>query len=117
MSVKIEAPVVVKPETASKSAFTNPGIELEMIYGKDPIKEKNIHDNETIKLASFFVNDSNSFSEFFTTYSNIPTENATNPDIIKGFTDSLNRIATNAFANNAPARINKLLPTIGKFNL
>jgi hypothetical protein len=47
----------------------------------------------------------------------MPTENATEPEIIKGFTGSLNRIATSALANNAPAKMNKLLPTIGKFNL
>jgi len=101
----------------SKKALIKPGIDCDIIYGKAPIKEKNIHEKETIKLASFFVNDSISWLGRLKIYNNKPNRNAIKPEIKNGFTGSENRSATNVVANNAAVRINKLFPTIGKFNL
>jgi hypothetical protein len=55
MSVRIDAPVVVKPETDSKKALKNEGIEREMRYGADPIRHIRSQDSVTVRLASFWL--------------------------------------------------------------
>jgi hypothetical protein len=52
MSFKIDAPVVVKPETVSKKASTKSGMEPEKRYGKEPNKEIAIHVKTTEKNVS-----------------------------------------------------------------
>ena len=51
-SFKIEAPVVVKPETVSKSASKKLGISALITNGKQPINEAKIQLNATIKKPS-----------------------------------------------------------------
>jgi len=53
ISVSIVAPVVVKPEMVSKNASVMEGIELEAIKGIEPIIEKLIQLNETVRKPSF----------------------------------------------------------------
>jgi hypothetical protein len=117
ISVKIDAPVVVKPDIDSKKASINPGMALEIIYGEAPINEKKTHEKETMKPASFFVNDSISSAGCLDPLNKNPTISATKPDTTNGVAGSEKTRATKTFENMAIARMNKLLPTIGRFNL
>jgi hypothetical protein len=85
------------------------------MYGSEPIKEKKIQENVTIILASFFVNDSVFEFLFLKTNKNKPRNNAIKPDVTNGLTGSENKIAIKALTNKKPVKMNKLLPTTGKF--
>jgi hypothetical protein len=55
ISVSIDEPVVVNPDMDSKNALVNEGIAPEKMYGKQPIRLINNHDNVTVRYASFLV--------------------------------------------------------------
>jgi hypothetical protein len=52
MSVRMDAPVVVKPDMVSKNASVSEGIEPSIINGREPNSEKRIHDPVTIMYPS-----------------------------------------------------------------
>lgn len=56
MSVRMDEPVVVKPETDSNQASTFEGISLLMMYGKAPIPAIRNQAKLTVRYASFFLN-------------------------------------------------------------
>ena len=67
-SVKIEAPVVVKPDTVSNNASTNEGISLEIKNGKQPNILRTIQPIPTETKPSFAKN--RLFAYLHNTYSN-----------------------------------------------
>jgi hypothetical protein len=54
-SLRMEDPVVVKPEVDSKKAFMNDGIVSLKMKGNDPARERMIHPNDTDINPSLFV--------------------------------------------------------------
>jgi len=49
ISVNMEAPVVVKPETDSNNAFTKEGMAPEKMYGRLPIKQIITQEEVTVR--------------------------------------------------------------------
>ena len=54
MSVRMEAPVVVKPDTLSKNALTRVNSPPYIIYGMAPKMQDSIQENVTMKKPSRF---------------------------------------------------------------
>lgn len=117
ISVKMDAPVVVKPETDSKNASVKEGIDAEKMYGKLPKTEKSNQESETTNPASFFV----IFREFSLSCENkkgiAATANASNELKRNGFMGSAYKTATPEVKTNATDKINKLLAIILKFEI
>ncbi len=80
ISVKMDDPVVVKPETDSKNAFVKEGMAPEKIKGKHPTKLMYNHEKVTRKNASFRFIES---SELFLVA--IKSENPITPEINEAY--------------------------------
>jgi hypothetical protein len=89
MSVKMEEPVVVNPDTDSKNALINEGMLPEKTYGRLPIKVIKIQLAVTVKYASFIFNSEFCISDFETRNKNELIANAIIKEIKKGNSGSV----------------------------
>jgi len=88
MSVRIEAPVVVKPDITSKYASVNEGKAPERVRGRDPINAAKIQLNVTKTKPSLV--DINSVLSFLKRYKKInASEQDTAITITKALKDSI----------------------------
>ena len=55
ISVRMDAPVVEKPETDSKNALTKEGMAPEKMKGKHPTRPIISHESVTVRKASFLL--------------------------------------------------------------
>lgn len=108
ISVRIDDPVVVKPDTDSKKAFVKEGMAPEKIKGKHPTKLIYNHEKVTRKKASFrFIESSASF--FVTKKKEKPIVPEINEAYKKGIILSEYTKATPAEIRNAAVTIYEIL--------
>jgi hypothetical protein len=88
-SVRIEAPVVLKPDTDSKIASVGDGMVPESIYGRLPARLIKIQERVTVRYASFCCKIASFPFTFVNTKKSNPTANVIIEEIIKGDTASL----------------------------